>query len=66
MRSRLSGSEGCVDLTCKQNAKLVLAVWEGPELTSSHESEGRSVLSHSAIPWTIQSMEFSRPESWSG
>ena len=24
------------------------------------------VVSDSAIPWTIQSMEFSRPECWSG
>ena len=31
------------------------------------ESESRSVVSDSfVIPWTIQSMEFSRPEYWSG
>ena len=29
-------------------------------------SESRSVVPDSAIPWTIQSMEFSRPEYWSG
>ena len=28
--------------------------------------ESCSVVSDSAIPWTIQSMEFSRPEYWSG
>ena len=30
------------------------------------DSESRSVVSDSATPWTIQSMEFSRPEYWSG
>ena len=30
------------------------------------ESKSRSVVSNSAPPWTIQSMEFSRPEYWSG
>ena len=30
------------------------------------ESASRSVVSDSAAPWTIQSMEFSRPEYWSG
>ena len=29
-------------------------------------SESRSVVSDSATPWTLQSMEFSRPEYWSG
>ena len=29
-------------------------------------SESRSVMSDSVIPWTIQSLEFSRPEYWSG
>ena len=29
-------------------------------------SESRSVMSDSATPWTIQSMDFSRPEYWSG
>ena len=29
------------------------------------ESESCSVMSNSVIPWTIQSMEFSRPEYWS-
>ena len=28
-------------------------------------SESRSVVSDSATPWTIRSMEFSRPEYWS-
>ena len=30
------------------------------------ESKSRSVVSNSVPPWTIQSMEFSRPEYWSG
>ena len=30
------------------------------------ESESHSVVSDSATPSTIQSMEFSRPEYWSG
>ena len=30
------------------------------------ESESHSVLSDSVTPWIIQSMEFSRPEYWSG
>ena len=30
------------------------------------ENESCSVMSNSATPWTIQSMEFSRPEYWSG
>ena len=30
------------------------------------ESESHSVVSYSVTPWTIQSMEFSRPEYWSG
>ena len=29
-------------------------------------NESCSVVSDSATPWTIQSMEFSRPEHWSG
>ena len=29
------------------------------------ESESHSVVSDSVIPWTIKSMEFSRPEYWS-
>ena len=29
-------------------------------------SEDCSVVSDSGTPWTIQSMEFSRPEYWSG
>ena len=29
-------------------------------------SESHSVISDSVTPWTIQSMEFSRPEYWSG
>ena len=29
-------------------------------------SESHSVMSDSATPWTIQSMDFSRPKYWSG
>ena len=29
-------------------------------------SEHRSVVSDSATPWTIQCMEFTRPEYWNG
>ena len=41
---------------------------EFPDLcvTTLYESESRSVVSDSATPRTIQSMEFSRPEYWSG
>ena len=34
--------------------------------SSYNESESWSVVSDSATQWTIQSMEFSRPEYWSG
>ena len=30
------------------------------------KSKSRSVMSDSVTPWTIQSLEFSRPEYWSG
>ena len=33
---------------------------------NGHVSESHLVMSDSATPWTIQSMEFSRPEYWSG
>ena len=33
---------------------------------NTDESESRSVMSDSVTPWTMQSMEFSRPEYWSG
>ena len=32
----------------------------------SYESESHSLVSDSAAPWSIQSMELSRPEYWSG
>ena len=35
-------------------------------LCREEESESGSAVSDSATPWTIQSMEFSRPEYWSG
>ena len=31
-----------------------------------NESESHSVMSDSVTPWTLQSMEFSRPEYWTG
>ena len=39
-----------------------------PDGASGNESEIESclVMSDAKIPWTIQSMEFSRPEYWSG
>jgi len=36
------------------------------EQIKGSESERRSVLSDSVTPWTIQSMELSRPEYWVG
>ena len=38
----------------------------GVPFASLSESESHSVVSDSLIPWTIQSMGFSRPEYWSG
>ena len=35
-------------------------------LNGSEVSESRSVMPDSLTPWTIQSMEFSRTEYWSG
>ena len=34
-------------------------------LLVGYESESHSIVSNSATPWTIRSMEFSRPEFWS-
>ena len=33
---------------------------------TNYESESGSAVSNSVTPWTIQCMEFSRPEYWSG
>ena len=41
---------------------MILILWD--KLYES-ESESHSVVSNSATPWTIQSIEFSRPEHWS-
>ena len=38
----------------------------GKTTTTPAESESRSVTSDSATPWSIQYIEFSRPEYWSG
>ena len=40
-----------------------IAILLQPKVKS--ESQSRSVVSDSATPWTIQSLEFSRPEYWS-
>ena len=37
-----------------------------PLESDESESKSRSVVSDSATAWTLQSMEFSRPEYWSG
>ena len=37
-----------------------------PKPHSCHESESCSVVSNSVTPWTMQSLEFSRLEYWSG
>ena len=42
------------------------ATWEALEDSSGWVSESRAVVSDSAAPWTILSVEFSRPEYWSG
>ena len=44
----------------------VTAPWQPCDLEGKKESESRSVVSDSVTPWTIQSMEFSRSEYWSG
>ena len=46
---------------CQEEKLLNMTLKEGVS-----ESESHSVVSDSATPWTIQSMEFSRPEYWSG
>ena len=38
----------------------------GKAIIMQSESESLSVVSDSATPWTLQAMEFSRPEYWSG
>ena len=44
----------------------VTAPWQPCDIEGKKESESRSVVSDSVTPWTIQSMEFSRSEYWSG
>ena len=64
---RVVGLQCCVSFRCK-------AKWLSYTHTHTHiyiytyicESESCSVMSDSATPITIQSMEFSRPEYWSG
>ena len=45
----------------KTKIQVVLILWDKP-----YESKSHSVVSNSATPRTIQSIEFSRPEHWSG
>ena len=45
---------------------LAALIWCNRREGKGSESERRSVVSDSATPWTVQSMEFSRPEYWSG
>ena len=40
--------------------------FSSPHPSHHHENESHSVESDSVTPWTIQPMEFSRPEYWSG
>ena len=49
-------------------ACAILVHWDSPmKALGPHQWCGsRSVMSNLATPWTIQSMEFSRPEYWSG
>ena len=35
-------------------------------LSAFYKSENHSVISYFVTPWTIQSMEFSKQEYWSG
>ena len=46
--------------------KGLIRVTRNTEQIKGNESESRSVLSDSVTLWTIQSMEFSRPEYWVG
>ena len=55
------GSDALVNRT---DQVPTLTMWQ--ETLSPTESESRSVVSDSATPLTVQSMEFSRPEYWSG
>ena len=47
------------------NQEVATGSWNSSNVS---ESESRSVLSDSVTPWSIhiQSVEFSRPDSWSG
>ena len=53
--------------------ELQTGISRGPESVSEFllplkvkESESHSVVSDFVTPWTMESMEFSRPEYWSG
>ena len=59
----------CDDEIECSNHHYPLVVWgrlSCPLWILSPESESRSVMFNFVTPWTTQSMEFSRPEHWSG
>ena len=54
------------DLTLPTKVCIVKAMVFPVVIMDVTESETHSVVSDSATPWTIQCIEFSRPEYWSG
>ena len=46
-------------------AQIMNSLLKNSDLNGSEVSESCSVMPDSLTPWTIQSMEFSRPEYWS-
>ena len=52
-------------MTCV-NHGLIKRLKNHTEFEQESENESCCVVSNSATPWTIQSMEFSKPEYWSG
>ena len=58
------GSRITADGDCSHEIKRHLLL--GRKTMTNLVNKSHSVMSDSATPWTIQSMEFSRPEYWSG
>ena len=58
------GSKITADGDCSHEIKRCLL--HGRKTMTNLVNKSHSVMSDSATPWTIQSMEFSRPEYWSG
>ena len=52
-------------LICEVRIGVIMPTWEC-SVMHVKESESRSVMSDSSTMWTIQSIESSRPEYWSG